>query len=322
MSDFKNPFGLINGKLTHVKYITKHEEIYCPECHDRLIVREGDVTRKHLAHKINTNNLCANESIVHKYTKMYIYENLKIFKIFNDKIVIENGKFKLSEHKLVHIKNIEAEYRGLNSEYIPDLFLELDDNSKIAIEICYKNPKNSGHLEEILWNSPISQVYEINVLEKDLIDFNLEDIINRAVLIYNKIGREFEAARTKIINVYNKNNQLEDYTNKLRKEIWNLKGKVDGKYIKKVKYNLNNEIHSLKSQINMLIEPNLDLDILITSWRAKVFNEKQRRPVGDLLLMESDLQEIRKYYYDLEQEIRKIKDMPDSLKELLIDKTF
>lgn len=307
MSNFKNPFGLKNGELVHIKDIYKGDEIYCPECGDRLIVREGAVTRKHLAHKFNTNNNCSSESIIHKYTKIYLSDTLEKIKIFNDRIIVSDGKFKLSESQFVSIKNIEVEYSGLSNEYIPDLFLKLENNEEVAIEICYKNPKDKSYLQEILPKLNINQVYEIIVTEEDLVNFDMELILDRAELVYNQIGNEFDVAKNKMMYIYYRNESLEKYSKMLIDEIRSLRSKVDGRYIKRTQRNFINEKIRLENEIRILKKPNESLDKLITTWKSKIFNKEQRVPSGNVKLMESDLREIFKYYYDLEQQLYKFK---------------
>ena len=132
-------------------------------------------------------------------------------------------------------------------------------------------------------------------------------ILDRAELIYNQIGNEFDVAKNKMMYIYYRNESLEKYSKMLIDEIISLRSKVDGRYIKRTQRNFINEKIRLENEIRILKKPNESLDKLITTWKSKIFNKEQRVPSGNVKLMESDLREIFKYYYDLEQQLYKFK---------------
>lgn len=239
----KNPFGLINGALYHVKDISKQCDVYCPECGNKLILKDGDIMVKHLSHSIKRDN-CINESIIHKYIKQYLYEKIVSLIIKNHKVIFEGNKLKLAKEELLNIKEKYIEYRNLDINYIPDIFLVLEWNYNVAIEICYKNKKDLDYLNKILSNSNIDIVLEICVTEDDLIDFNEYELIKKANVIYNKIERKYSIAQEKV--------------NKLSIENKNLKERIKNDYtlenknlFKRIKF-LNEELKRYKSLVQHL----------------------------------------------------------------------
>lgn len=193
--NLKNPFALVDGVLTHVKDITKDMGIICPECGERLILKEGQKTVKHLAHRGDNN--CSGESVIHKYTKEYIYNNLNCITLSEHKVMMIDNKFKLANAEELGVKEKYLEHR-LSPEYIPDIYLVLEGNYRVAVEICYKNAKDVEHLEEVLPSLPVDLVLEIKVDAEDIININMEKLLQKAYYVYNPQKTQYEAGRDKI----------------------------------------------------------------------------------------------------------------------------
>lgn len=252
VSDLKNPFGIVNNKLVHIKDIEKGTEVYCPICKDRLIVRQGEQMVKHLSHKNNTGIGCSGESVIHKLIKEYLYQELKSLKIQEHKIDVIEGKFKLSEDEELDIKDKYLEYRDLSPQYIPDVFVILEGNYRIGLEICYKNPKDVSHLQELLPNLPIDIVLEIQVNEDDLSDLNLNELMNRATVIYNRLSGGFTKAHDKIVEIVNKYNTVVGFNDMNKLEQYE---KLKKLYEDKSKYK--NKLEVIKTELknsNTIIE--------------------------------------------------------------------
>ncbi|WP_438651895.1 competence protein CoiA family protein, partial [Romboutsia sp.] len=50
----------MNSRLKHVKNINKGvNDIICPECGEKLILKDGRFMIKHLAHKLNNGDDCS-----------------------------------------------------------------------------------------------------------------------------------------------------------------------------------------------------------------------------------------------------------------------
>jgi len=146
---------------------------------------------KHLSHKNDAGEGCHGESVIHKLTKEYLYEELQSLQVNEHKIEVVKGKFKLSDTEDLPIKHKFLEYRGLSPKYRPDIFVVLEGNYNICLEVCYKNPKNQEDLDELLPTLPIDMVIEIPVYEEDLIEFNIADIMGRTMTVYNKIDQHY-----------------------------------------------------------------------------------------------------------------------------------
>lgn len=256
VSDLKNPFGIVDNKLVHIKDIEKGTEIYCPICKDRLIVRQGEQMVKHLSHKNNTDTGCSGESVIHKLTKEYLYQELKSLKIQEHKIDVIKGKFKLSEAEELDIKYKYLEYRDLSPQYIPDVFVILEGNYRIGLEVCYKNPKDISYLQELLPNLPIDIVLQIQVNEEDLVDLNLNELISRANVIYNRLLGGFTKAHDKmigIVSIYNeiinskKNNKPLEVLEKIKLKNELTKVRKETKELEEILDLKNKEINRLRN---------------------------------------------------------------------------
>ena len=150
------PFALVNNKVKKVSDIYKQDEIFCLECGEKLILKNGDVNIKHLAHQVNSNCIYKNEkeykkrgggeSYEHKYAKEFIKDNLIYFRQYGNQIIIKDGEFKLGGYSDLKINRIDVEYMGLKNElnldvnYVPDLLLRTN-KGLILLEIYKTNKK-------------------------------------------------------------------------------------------------------------------------------------------------------------------------------------
>lgn len=229
----KNPYGEILGKLIHIKDIEKGDNVICPLCKEKLIVKDGEKNQKHLSHIGDID--CFGESKIHELTKQYIYENIKAFRIEKYKLEFKYGSLEIVGDYKFNVIDKFMEYRFYEG-YIPDIFLILDGNFKVAIEIYYSNKKKKDILKEKLENMNIDQVYEIKIKNEDIEDFNLEKILSKAKLIYNRIEEDYNkyflSKKEELTNLSFKNINLESKINDLNmekrallKEIESLKSK-------------------------------------------------------------------------------------------------
>lgn len=211
----KNPFGLVDGVLYHVKDITKGCEVFCPECGSKLIVRDGNKMVKHLSHDLRNDEGCSNESIVHKYVKKYLFERITCLSISEHKIIFNGDKMVLSDGESLSVKSKYLEWRCPDANYIPDICVILEGNYYVAIEVCYKNPKDEQVLKQVLSKSKIDIVIEINVSEEDLIEFDIGDLIARSEVIYNEFRSKYRKAKNQIINKCTENKHLKTIVSEL-----------------------------------------------------------------------------------------------------------
>lgn len=197
------PFALVNNKIKNINDIYKQDEVYCLECGEKLLLRNGDKNIKHLAHYTNSNCLYKNEteykkmggeSYEHKFAKEFIKDNMTYFRLYGNQIIIKDGEFKLGGYKDLKINNIQLEYRGLKEElgleknYIADILIRTDE-ALIALEIYNSNKKIVSDLEENLKGKNI-YVYEIDITKISVLSF--KDIFKNMKLIFSNLKLEFE----------------------------------------------------------------------------------------------------------------------------------
>lgn len=73
------PFALDKyGQLIGINDAEKGRKYFCPSCRDVVIVRKGEIKVHHFAHKMN--NLCGQETAVHKIAKMLIQKRFSQWK--------------------------------------------------------------------------------------------------------------------------------------------------------------------------------------------------------------------------------------------------
>ena len=75
--ELKIPFAIdINKKEVYPEKAEKGIEYFCPDCHEKVILRAGEVRRPHFSHKIDTTIICdfVNESEKHYRAKQRVLE--------------------------------------------------------------------------------------------------------------------------------------------------------------------------------------------------------------------------------------------------------
>lgn len=253
MNELKNPYGLVNGKLKHIKDINRDETILCPCCGEKLIVREGEKIQKHLSHYNSIN--CGGESQIHKLSKQYIYENIKKIQIERYKLEFRGIEVDIcNDMESFHVKEKALEYRVNEGKYIPDIVLKVQGNLYIAIEIYYKNKKKKEILKDCINDTIINQVYEININDNDIENMDLDSILDRKELIYNKLAEQYayfydEGILKKNAQISNLQAKNEEYKNKIEKL------RIENSDISKelAKYK-NTDIDKIKWQLEMCKE--------------------------------------------------------------------
>ena len=231
MNELLIPFALVNNKVKKVSNIYKQDEIFCLECGEKLILRNGDVNIKHLAHQANSNCIYKNEkeykkrgggeSYEHKYAKEFIKDNLTYFRQYGDRIIIKDGEFKLGGYSDLKINRIDIEYTGLKDElnldvnYIPDLLLRTN-KGLIALEIYKTNKKIPFNLENIFKGKGI-YVYEIDITK--IKDLNIKDIFRNMKLLFSDLKVEFEQTMKPIRNNIIENSNLKKDVEYIRREL-------------------------------------------------------------------------------------------------------
>ena len=215
------PFALVNNKIKTVNEIHRYDEAYCLECGERLVLKNGDIKIKHLAHHHNSSCVYKDEkeyirkgngeSYEHKYAKEFIKDNLTYFRQYGNQIIIKDGEFKLGGYSDLKINSIEVEYRSLQDElkleraYIPDLLIRTDD-TLIALEIYKSNKKDIDDITELLIGKNIS-VYEIDISKISVID--IKSIFKNMKLIFSNLKVEYDKAIQIFQNVLIQLNKLQ-----------------------------------------------------------------------------------------------------------------
>lgn len=215
----KIQFALVNDKITHIKDITKGDIVICLECGEELIIRDGTKNIKHLAHSCDTE--CkyhrdiehCNESYQHKYVKIYIKENAQTFKKL-DAFQENSREIKIIDSTVEYTK-LKQEL-NLESMYIPDVLL-LTAEGYICLEIYKTNKKDTEHIKNVLYPRNI-QVYEIDINNIDISDFNMNDIYNNIELIYDANLIAHEEKVNEIVKL-TESNLRNEFTEKFHKRI-------------------------------------------------------------------------------------------------------
>ncbi len=271
MNELKNPFAIIEGKLTHVKDINKCQTLICPLCGKELILKDGKVMIKHLAHKSDTK--CGGESEIHKLVKQYIYENVESVNVNNHKIDLNYNNLALCGEEKLKVIGRKIEY-SVTNKYRPDLLFKLEGNYYVAYEICYKNKKDKDKLKDILSNCSLNQVYEIEITLEDIENMDLDLILSKSKLIYNKLEycldlfKESEAKKiTKNLNNILSKNKVDETVEvlRLKRKIDQLERDIDNKNTKIRSLEGYGEEHSnwlmkmQRDRIALLLEENQEL---------------------------------------------------------------
>lgn len=300
MKDVLIPYALVNGKIKHLREITHRDEAFCIECKEQLILRDGEVNVKHLAHKPSSSCVYreyANiakysiESYEHKYAKEYLKDNLIYFRAFKDKIIAKGGEFKLGGYSDLRIESIELECRSLQKElnlkqgYIPDLLIRTTDKRLIALEIYKSNRKDRGKLREVLYGADIS-VYEIDI--NDISKVSIKGLFSKMELIYSKLKVEYDeslsAIHSTISRITNENEcykrnieYLENKNEVLEMEVDSLNIKVNN-FEKKIKFQERRIIELIRSHH----KENEVSEDLIRDLRKEIMNLKEGYNISSL----------------------------------------
>lgn len=247
--NIRNPFGIVEGKLKHIKDINKGDKIICPICNENLVLKYGKERVKHLSHA--NNEVCGGESDIHRLIKEYIYENIKNIDLNKHKI--DKNFCLCHESERLYVKKKAIECRGISNKYIPDIMLKTEGNFNIAIEICYKNKKDRAELIDILENTIVDQVYEIDVKDKDIESMDIKDLMERKKLIYGKLERSYVNKLNYINNLEMKNEELRikitESTN-MNSELEKILSKYKNSDIEKLRW----QIEMQKNRIALLLE--------------------------------------------------------------------
>ena len=135
------------GNIIHIDDALPRTDYICSDCGNILRVKKGKIRAKHFFH-LNTENCGGTgESLIHKYFKKKILK-FKTIKIPIYYLEENTNKIKCSGLERFKIKTAHEEVRLLDGKLIPDILLELENGFKIAVEICYKNPKGEEEIEK------------------------------------------------------------------------------------------------------------------------------------------------------------------------------
>lgn len=217
------------GDVIHFSEAVKGNKYFCVDCEKELIVKDGEIYRKHLAHK-NTENHCGGtgESIIHKHWKV---------NMFKPGMFINVSK-KGDPKKLVEI------FKVLNEICLNDYFdkkwdrkiivdtLLITEAGLVAVEVNYKHRKDWGALKSYYDELKLLQVFEVSI-DKDVTKpfkwFTIDEYYD-----YQKEKDRIEQLKIQTVLLYNSGKWYNDYVMK-KKVIFNYKNKPeqidDDKYL-------------------------------------------------------------------------------------------
>ncbi|CAH0309589.1 competence protein CoiA family protein [Peribacillus simplex] len=171
-------YALLNdfNTIIFIEDAVKGIPYFCEECKSELFVRNGPKKAKHYAHKSKKACKVAdngnNESTIHKYWKEKYAQKKSMKYIWWDP-----GEKTLKEHtKIKEVKNsvLEKALKYQKYSIIPDVLLTMQDETKIAIEICYKNKKAAK--QHWIYKQLDLYAIEVNISDKG---FPKETVINK-----------------------------------------------------------------------------------------------------------------------------------------------
>ena len=148
-----------DGEIIHIEDALVKTDYFCGKCGGRLRVRNGKIKVKHFYH-LNADCGDRGESLIHLYWKNY-FSNLKEFDGYNI----------VASMQEVHLKN---------TGYTPDVVLKTGKGIYLAIEVCYKNPKDESYKSKFERIKDLEKVYEVEV------DF--DGILNTKILFDIKLN--------------------------------------------------------------------------------------------------------------------------------------
>lgn len=230
----KNPFGMDkNNNLIHASELDATQKgekcgCYCPECHDQLIAKIGNIKVKHFAHKTNAECSFSAESGMHLYAKELLRENLKLML---PKVM---ATYKEKNKLIANCKNLSFSQNDIQTEKAidsirPDIII-IKNGKKIVVEIKVTHGIDETKLKKIV-------NMELATIEIDLSDFFDGHLEFNRDEIKNIIIDEADYHKSWI---YNK--KISDETNKLKIEYEELQEKKRREEIEKYNYPLNMQI--------------------------------------------------------------------------------
>lgn len=160
MDNLKVPYALnIDSNLVRPFEAQKGEELFCPSCHESLVVKAGEKLAatgkgriRHFAHPANAN--CSQESILHITGKMLVSKAIKDNAKHNKSIVVKNtcdncengfdsdlpgGMFSYAREE-VCLKDITNAVNENCKSYRFDVVAYRGDSPSLIIEVCVSNP--------------------------------------------------------------------------------------------------------------------------------------------------------------------------------------
>ena len=228
-----------NDNIIHIKDAEKQKVYKCPECNGEVFAKKGEVNAHHFCHK--TSDCGGNgESMVHRYYKEYI-SNLNEVEY---------------DGQIMQVTHSEVEKR-LTDGLVADVILILDNWKTIAVEICYKHPKDDEHIDK--YKQLHLECYEV------MVDMNDEQT-------------DFEITSWKCLSGYECYNSE---INELKQEINSLEQEI------KVK---DGEIHELQEQEKFLGK-------IIHNLEEEKKNERKERRAKASQEVEKTIREVTGFTY-------------------------
>jgi hypothetical protein len=148
-----------NKNPIHYSKTVKGNIYTCIDCDQELIVKQGNIKVKHLAHKNTEHCGGTGESIFHKHWK----ENLFKAGMFID-IAFKNKPSEPVE--ILDVFNEVSLSKFYNKEWDKEIIVDvllITNKGEIVVEINYKNKKNWGELITYYNELDLLRVYELTV---------------------------------------------------------------------------------------------------------------------------------------------------------------
>jgi hypothetical protein len=142
------------NKIIHIDNITSSYKISCLECKSDLILKNGSIKIKHLAHK--SNSVCNGETLSHSSSKTLIIQYLETHKIYINRICKKCEHSKIVGYFDKHsYDTILTEHRYIvnNKLEIADLALIKDSKINYIIEIKNTHAIASRNYRWVEFNS-------------------------------------------------------------------------------------------------------------------------------------------------------------------------
>ena len=322
-------FAKVGDKTAYIDNIIKGMEARCLHCNEILILKDGKVNIKHLAH--SQESKCAYkddrptkagvvESYEHKFIKLYIKDNLgRHFTKKGCELRLRKNKLILHGEKSVRINSISTESRDLKNaldlktDYIPDILLKCD-KEYIAIEIYKTNRKNQEQLKELLEDKNI-YVYEIDV--NTLPNLNINTIHRHMKLIYSPLKSKLDEYNKHLATEKHKTDtfiheqeerikEAEQCKEKYYQAIWECE-EVKSKYknLKECFKSLGGSHKKLKEKYEEL---KMQIDRKVGGSEYDKLEGEYKALEGYCQTIENFLEELKEGYYKLEKENEELKE--------------